>query len=156
MILWNDLFERERIEQLSLVMIQPSHHRPPPQRIASEQANHRSRKPSTPFATKSARSCREQSQQREALLFDHLVGRDCWLHSCAVAGKATSFCGVLGQSAGSVVPSGGLHEAASSLDGVARKLVCRGIRADIARLGNCTRRKAAGWNDCPYGPWRCG
>jgi hypothetical protein len=37
-----------------LVRIEPPHHRLPPQRIASEQPNHCSRKPSTPFATKSA------------------------------------------------------------------------------------------------------
>jgi hypothetical protein len=35
-------------------VIEPPHHPPPPQRIASEQANHRLRKPSTTFATKSA------------------------------------------------------------------------------------------------------
>jgi hypothetical protein len=39
-----------------LIVIEPPHHRKPPQRIASEQANHRSRKLSTTFATKSARS----------------------------------------------------------------------------------------------------
>jgi hypothetical protein len=37
-------------------VIEPPHHRQPPQRIASEQANHRLRKPSTTFATKSALS----------------------------------------------------------------------------------------------------
>jgi len=37
-----------------LVVIEPPHHRPPPQRIASEQRNHCSRKASTTFATKSA------------------------------------------------------------------------------------------------------
>src|SRR5262249_34195128 len=40
------------------LVLQPPHHRQPPQRIASERRNHRSPKPSTTFATKSARSCR--------------------------------------------------------------------------------------------------
>src|SRR5262249_36517944 len=53
-IIRNDLFEAERIEKLPLVPVEPPHHRSPPQRIASERRNHRSRKPSTIFATKSA------------------------------------------------------------------------------------------------------
>src|SRR5262249_32441453 len=37
-------------------MIEPPHHRPPPQRIASQRPNHFARKPSITFATKSALS----------------------------------------------------------------------------------------------------
>src|SRR5262249_14688721 len=55
-IIRNDLIEAERIEKLPLVPVEPPHHRSPPQRIASERPNHRSRKPSTTFATKSALS----------------------------------------------------------------------------------------------------
>jgi hypothetical protein len=40
-----------------LVVIEPTHYRPPPQRIGSLQRRHHcSHKPSTTFATKSARS----------------------------------------------------------------------------------------------------
>src|SRR5262252_188115 len=53
-IIRNDFIEAERIEKLPLVPVEPPHHRSPPQRIASERRNHRSRKPSTIFATKSA------------------------------------------------------------------------------------------------------
>src|SRR5262245_62172647 len=54
MIVRNGLFKTESIKQLPLVLIEPPHHRPSPQRIASQQPNHRSRKPSMTFATKSA------------------------------------------------------------------------------------------------------
>src|SRR5262245_53040154 len=53
-IVGNGLFKTKRIKQLSLVVVKPPHHRPPPQRIASEPANHSARVPSTTFATKSA------------------------------------------------------------------------------------------------------
>src|SRR5437870_3355592 len=43
-------------KQLPLVVIDPPHHRPPPQRIASGRPNHFARKPSITFATKSALS----------------------------------------------------------------------------------------------------
>jgi hypothetical protein len=39
-----------------LVVIEPPHHRSPPQRIASEQQNHCSAEPPTTFATKSTPS----------------------------------------------------------------------------------------------------
>jgi hypothetical protein len=55
-IVRNNLFNTKRIKQLALVVIEPPHHRSPPQRIASERPNHCSRKPSTTFATKSATS----------------------------------------------------------------------------------------------------
>jgi hypothetical protein len=41
---------------LRLIVIEPPHHRPPPQRIASEQRNHCSPKSSNSFATKSEQS----------------------------------------------------------------------------------------------------
>jgi hypothetical protein len=36
-------------------VVEPPHHSPPPQRIASERANHSAQKPSMTFATKSAK-----------------------------------------------------------------------------------------------------
>src|SRR5262249_31100066 len=63
LILGNDLFKIKRIKQLPLAVIEPPHHRPPPQRIESERANHSARKPLMTFATKSANSGCEQSQQ---------------------------------------------------------------------------------------------
>src|SRR5262249_1467833 len=56
MIVRYRLLKAERIKQLSLFVIEPPHHRPPPQRIASQRANHSTPKPSTTFATKSAQS----------------------------------------------------------------------------------------------------
>src|SRR5262249_13473738 len=56
MIVRYRLLKAERIKQLSLFVIEPPHHRPPPQRIASQRANHSTPKPSTTFATKSANS----------------------------------------------------------------------------------------------------
>jgi len=59
MIVRYRLLKAERIKQLSLLVIEPPHHRPPSQRIASQRANHSTRKPSTTFATKSATSGHE-------------------------------------------------------------------------------------------------
>jgi hypothetical protein len=54
MIIRNGLIKTKRIEKLTLVVIEPPHHRSPPSRIASEQQNHRSQISPTTFATKSA------------------------------------------------------------------------------------------------------
>src|SRR4029077_4637675 len=40
------------VEKLLLTVLQPPHHRSPPQRIVSERRNHRSQKPSTDFCNK--------------------------------------------------------------------------------------------------------
>src|SRR5262245_18547423 len=68
-IIRNDFIEAERIEKLPLVPVEPPHHRSPPQRIASERRNHRSRKPSMTFATKSA-----LLRHREAIASSPLLG----------------------------------------------------------------------------------
>src|SRR5262249_27378694 len=62
MIVRYRLLKAERIKQLSLFVIEPPHHRPPPQRIASQRANHSTPKPSTTFATKSAKTGLMQEQ----------------------------------------------------------------------------------------------
>src|SRR6516165_8565959 len=53
-IVRNGFIKTKRIEKLTLVVIEPPHHRSPLQRIASEQQNHRSPGSQTTFATKSA------------------------------------------------------------------------------------------------------
>src|SRR5262245_36666013 len=40
------------VEKLPLLVLQPPHHRSPPQRIVSERRNHRSQKPATGFCNK--------------------------------------------------------------------------------------------------------
>src|SRR5258708_5429585 len=52
----NNLFKAERIEQLTLVPIELTHHGIAPSRIAIPRRNHCSQAPSTTFATKSAQS----------------------------------------------------------------------------------------------------
>src|SRR5258707_529878 len=42
----------ERIEKLPLIVVEPPHHRPPPQKIVLETRNHRSTKTSTDFCNK--------------------------------------------------------------------------------------------------------
>src|SRR5882724_3480306 len=48
-IVRHHLFKAERIKQLSLVLLQPTHHGPFPPLTASTSGNHCSRKPSTDF-----------------------------------------------------------------------------------------------------------
>src|SRR6266849_6802106 len=51
-IVRHHLFKAERIKQLSLVLLQPTHHGPFPPLTASTSGNHCSRKPSTDFCNK--------------------------------------------------------------------------------------------------------
>src|SRR5258706_1397645 len=51
-IVRHHLFKAERIKQLSLVLLQPTHHSPFPPLTASTSGNHCSRKPSTDFCNK--------------------------------------------------------------------------------------------------------
>src|SRR6516225_3279962 len=51
MIVRNGLIKTKRIEKLTLVAIEPPHHRSPPQRIALEEQNHCSAGSPTTFAT---------------------------------------------------------------------------------------------------------
>src|SRR5260370_4473340 len=52
MIVRHHLFKAERIKQLSLILLQPTHHGPFPPLTASTSGNHCSRKPSTDFCNK--------------------------------------------------------------------------------------------------------
>src|SRR4029434_4406539 len=69
----NNLFKAERIEQLTLVPIELTHHGIAPSRIAIPRRNHCSQAPSTTFATKSATTGLMRCS-KTAFLFDHLVG----------------------------------------------------------------------------------
>src|SRR5258705_939764 len=51
-IVRHHLFKAERIKQLSLILLQPTHHGPFPPLTASTSGNHCSRKPSTDFCNK--------------------------------------------------------------------------------------------------------
>src|SRR6476660_290939 len=51
-IVRHHLFKAERIKQLSVVLLQPTHHGPFPPLTASTSGNHCSRKPSTDFCNK--------------------------------------------------------------------------------------------------------
>src|SRR5258707_15447409 len=55
------LFKEKQIKQLSLVLLQPTHHSPFPPLTASTSGNHCSRKPSTDFCNKigTKRTCRD-------------------------------------------------------------------------------------------------
>src|SRR6266478_971303 len=60
-IVRHPLFKAERIKQLSLVLLQPTHHGPFPPLTASTSGNHCSRKPSTDFCNKigTKRTCQD-------------------------------------------------------------------------------------------------
>jgi hypothetical protein len=51
-ICWNDLIEAERIEQLSLLPVEPPHHCQPPLPPLLPAANHASRATATDFCNK--------------------------------------------------------------------------------------------------------
>src|SRR5258707_9541393 len=63
-IVRHHLFKAERIKQLSLVLLQPTHHGPFPPLTASTSGNHCSRKPSTDFCNKigTKRTCRSPNR----------------------------------------------------------------------------------------------
>src|SRR5260370_23846198 len=61
----NNLFKAERIEQLTLVPIELTHHGIAPSRIAIPRRNHCSQAPSTTFATKSALNGRDYASQTD-------------------------------------------------------------------------------------------
>ena len=65
-IVRHHLFKAERIKQLLLIQLQPTHHGPFPLLTASTSENHCSRKPSTDFCNK---ICHKQTSD----LIDHLV-----------------------------------------------------------------------------------
>src|SRR5476649_1339494 len=75
-IVRHHLFKAERIKQLSLILLQPTHHGPFPPLTASTSGNHCSRKPSTDFCNKIGTS---------------RTWRDVCLES-AIGGKADSMC----------------------------------------------------------------
>src|SRR6266481_1618157 len=65
-IVRHHLFKAERIKQLLLIPLQPTHHGPFPPLTASTSGNHCSRKPSTDFCNKicQQRTCVERATQR--------------------------------------------------------------------------------------------
>src|SRR5712672_715286 len=64
-IVRHHLFKAERIKQLSLILLQPTHHGPFPPLTASTSGNHCSRKPSTDFCNKI--STKRTSQWRQLM-----------------------------------------------------------------------------------------
>src|SRR6476646_593568 len=72
-IVRHHLFKAERIKQLSLVLLQPTHHGPFPPLTASTSGNHCSRKPSTDFCNKIYHE--PTSLQSSAILVRLLSGR---------------------------------------------------------------------------------
>src|SRR6476646_9975472 len=79
-IVRHHLFKAERIKQLSLILLQPTHHGPFPPLTASTSENHCSRKPSTDF-------CNKICQKRKSRCRD--ITLDCILvlaaSSCPIA-----------------------------------------------------------------------
>src|SRR6266481_3039028 len=66
MIVRHHLFKAERIKQLSLILLQPTHHGPFPPLTASTSENHCSRKPSTDFCNKICHFQTHALQQAES------------------------------------------------------------------------------------------
>src|SRR5215211_2406746 len=83
------LFKAERIKQLSLVLLQPTHHGSFPPLTASTSGNHCSRKPSTDFCNK---ICQFQTHalQQTVSLFHQLV---CACEQCGRHVETKSFGG---------------------------------------------------------------
>src|SRR5205809_7959952 len=71
------LFKAERIKQLLLIPLQPTHHGPFPPLTASTSENHCSRKPSTDFCNKigTKRTCRSQCPMSA---FEGKAENICW------------------------------------------------------------------------------
>src|SRR5258708_23040788 len=63
-IVRHHLFKAERIKQLSLILLQPTHHGPFPPLTASTSGNHCSRQPSTDFCNKICHNRTHASQQK--------------------------------------------------------------------------------------------
>jgi hypothetical protein len=52
MILWHTVGKAERIEELPLILVEPPHHRAPPQKNVLQTPNHCSTQTSTDFCNK--------------------------------------------------------------------------------------------------------
>src|SRR5258707_10125350 len=74
----NNLFKAERIEQLTLVPIELTHHGIAPSRIAIPRRNHCSQAPSTTFATKSAQSGHTETSKDSAIRSPRRRSRARW------------------------------------------------------------------------------
>src|SRR6478672_1022315 len=76
-IVRHHLFKAERIKQLSLVLLQPTHHGPFPPLTASTSGNHCSRKPSTDFCNKigTFRTWRDVRLESVMRIKDGVIGR---------------------------------------------------------------------------------
>ena len=83
-IVRHHLFKAERIKQLSLILLQPTHHGPFPPLTASTSGNHCSRKPSTDFCNKICHNrTRTPANVKEgvgpdALTFSAVYRKLCW------------------------------------------------------------------------------
>src|SRR6476660_5372737 len=72
-IVRHHLFKAERIKQLSLILLQPTHHGPFPPLTASTSGNHCSRKPSTDFCNK---ICHKQTSPSYSITSSALARSD--------------------------------------------------------------------------------